>query len=644
MKNTGKLPILIVAVLAWIVIISSCANPGMPEGGYRDTIPPVLLKTDPVYKSVNNKNSEVRLTFNEYLSTEEISEELVVSPPMVKKPSILTKSKTLIIKFNEELKDSTTYSLDFKSSLADNNEKNIIEDFRYSFSTGPVFDSLRVSGHLANSFNQKPIEKGLVLLHSNLHDSAIFKVRPDYIAKTDEEGKFLIDNIAPGKYHIFALNDANNNLQYNEGAEEIAFYDSIVVPSAVFEAEPDTIRTEKDTIVVLGHTHFSPEPIFLSQFTEDLFEQFLETGKRDSRYKCTFVFGEPVKDTFALRLLNYKTTDNWYQIEYNEKFDSLSVWITDTLAAKVDTLMAEVAYFQLDSMDQVFLKKDTVELAFLDLEKERAQKKKKDKDETDKKTVEQFSWQTDLTGSTVELNKKLGISTPEPLFTFDETKIKMYLSEDTLKTPLKFSFEKDTTAYRKYLIGYKWLPGTTYSFEIDSAAAVNIYGITSRKFSSRFSSREEDFYGSLELDLSNVEMPLIVQLCSNSDEEKVVAERFISKNGKILFDYLLPEKYRVKLIYDSNGNGTWDTGSFQDNTQPEKVIYLNQVHKVRSNWDESLIWDVKPDHSFVKNIRDFEQEEKARKEAEEKAKKAKEGENRQQMQDFMQGSGTGLGF
>ncbi len=643
MKNTGKLPILIVAVLAWIVIISSCANPGMPEGGYRDTIPPVLLKTDPVYKSVNNKSSEVRLTFNEYLSTEEISEALVVSPPMAKKPSILTKSKTLIVKFNEELKDSTTYSLDFKSSLADNNEKNIIEDFRFSFSTGPVYDSLRVSGHLANAFNLKPVEKGLILLHSNLHDSAVFKIRPDYIAKTDKEGKFLIDNIAPGKYHIFALNDANNNLLYNEGAEEIAFYDSIVVPSAVFEAEPDTIRTEKDTIVVLGHTHFSPEPIYLSQFTEDLFEQYLETGKRDSRYKCTFVFGEPVKDTFALRLLNYNT-ENWYQIEYNEKFDSLSVWITDTLAAKIDTLMAEVAYFQLDSTDQVFLKKDTVELAFVDLEKERAQKRKKDKDESDKKAVEQFGWITDLTGSTVDLNKKLGITAPEPLFAFDETKIIMYLSEDTLKTPLKFSFEKDTTTYRKYLIGYQWTPGTTYSFEIDSAAATNIFGITSRKFTTRFSSREEDFYGSLELDLSNVEMPLVVQLCSNSDEEKVVAERFISADGKVLFDYLLPEKYKIKLIYDSNGNGKWDTGSFQDKTQPEKVIYLNQVHKVRSNWDESLVWDVKPDYSFIKNIRDFEQEEKARKEAEEKAKKAKEGENRQQMQDLMQGSGTGLGF
>ena len=643
MKNTGKLPILIVAVLAWIVIISSCANPGMPEGGYRDTIPPVLLKTDPVYKSVDNKSSEVRLTFNEYLNTEEISEALVVSPPMTKKPSILTKSKTLIVKFNEELKDSTTYSLDFKSSLADNNEKNIIEDFRFSFSTGPVYDSLRVSGHLADAFNLKPVEKGLVLLHSNLHDSAVFKVRPDYIAKTDKEGKFLIDNIAPGKYHIFALNDANNNLIYNEGAEEIAFYDSIVVPSAVFEAEPDTIRTEKDTIVVLGHTHFSPEPIYLSQFTEDLFEQYLETSKRDSRYKCTFVFGEPVKDTFALRLLNYNT-ENWYQIEYNEKFDSLSVWITDTLAARLDTLMAEVAYFQLDSMDQVFLKKDTVELAFVDLEKERAQKRKKDKDESEKKTVEQFNWQTDLNGATVELNKKLGISSPEPLFAFDETKIKMYLSEDTLKMPLKFSIEKDTITYRKYLIGYKWLPGTTYSFEIDSAAAINIFGISSRKFTTRFSSREEDFYGSLELDLSNVVMPLVVQLCSNSDEEKVVAERFISTDGKVLFDYLLPEKYKIKLIYDSNGNGKWDTGSFQDKTQPEKVIYLNQVHKVRSNWDESLVWDVKPDYSFVKNIRDFEQEEKARKEAEEKAKKAKEGENRQQMQDLMQGSGTGLGF
>ena len=221
MKIKGKIPILIVAALAWIVIISSCANPGMPVGGAKDTIPPVLVKTEPGYKSLNYKGKDVQLTFNEYIATEEISEVLVISPPMIKKPIIRTKSKTLVIEFNEDLKDSATYSLDFKNSIADNNEKNELENFRFSFSTGDVFDSLRVAGRLMNAFNLEPIDKGLVLIHKNLHDSAVYRVTPDYISKTDKEGLFMIDNIAPGKYHLFSIVDANNNLLYDEGAEEI---------------------------------------------------------------------------------------------------------------------------------------------------------------------------------------------------------------------------------------------------------------------------------------------------------------------------------------------------------------------------------------------------------------------------------------
>ncbi|HCE57457.1 MAG TPA: hypothetical protein DER09_06520 [Prolixibacteraceae bacterium] len=646
MKTEGKIPFLIVAAFAWIVIVSSCANVGMPEGGPRDTIPPVLLKTEPGYKSVNYKGDDVQITFNEFINTEGISEVLVISPPMIKKPLIRTKSKTLVIEFNEDLKDSTTYSLDFKSSVADNNEKNPIEDFRFSFSTGSIYDSLKVAGTLANAFNLKPIENGLVLLHKNLHDSAIFRVRPDYIAKTNKEGQFLIDNIAPGKYHLFSMNDANNNLLYDEGAEEIAFYDSLIVPTSEYISEIDTIKTATDTIVIFGHTHFYPEDVMLQQFTEDLFNQYLESYQRDSRFKCTFVFGESVKDSFGLRLLNTKPIENWYQMEYTETMDSLIIWIADTTAAKLDTLIAEVSYFQLDSLEKLFVKNDTLILSFLDTDKELQQKRKKPKDgeEEEPEPIEQFTWKTSLTGSTVELNKKLGLIAPEPVLTFDSTMILLYHTEDTLKTPLKFKFAKDTVEWRRYNIDFPWQAGTAYSLVIDSASATNIFGITSRSFKLNFTTREEDFYGTLTLNLSGVDGQVILQLLSNSDDEKVIEERITNKNGAVLFDYLLPEKYRVKVIYDRNENGKWNTGSFQDKSQPERVMYINHVHKVRSNWEETLNWDLTPDDKFIKKIRDLEEEEKKRKQAEEKAKKEREEGNKQEMQNFIQGSGTGSGI
>ena len=151
MKLKGKLPFFIVAMLAWVVIISSCANIGMPAGGPRDSVPPILLETSPEYRALNFDKKDVRFTFNEYLQTDKISEQLVISPPLEKRPSIKTKSKTLIIEFNEDLKDSVTYSLDFKNSIVDNNEQNPLKNLRFSFSTGPEYDSLRVAGRVINA-------------------------------------------------------------------------------------------------------------------------------------------------------------------------------------------------------------------------------------------------------------------------------------------------------------------------------------------------------------------------------------------------------------------------------------------------------------------------------------------------------------
>jgi len=644
MKLKAIFPILFIASLAWIVIVSSCANPGMPIGGAKDTIPPVLLRVEPGYHAVNFKGDNVKLTFNEFINTEKIAEMLVVSPPMVKKPIVRTKSKTLVVEFREDLKDSTTYSLDFKNSIADNNEQNPFPDFRYSFSTGPIFDSLRVSGQLTSAFNLEPIESGLVMLHSNQHDSAVYRVKPDYIAKTDKKGKFLIDNIAPGSYHLFSVIDANSNLLYDEGAEEIAFEDSLIIPGADFVEEIDTIKTATDTIVIYGHTRFLPDPIFLYQFSENIFSQYIKTSKRDTRYKCTFVFNESVKDSFQLRVINNDTAD-WYKMEDNENVDSLIVWIADTAIANLDTLFMEVSYLQLDSLKQLYLEKDTIDMTYFEPEK-RGQKKKKPKDgeEIEPEPIEQFSLQTNVKNSTIELNKNIGIITPEPIQAFDTTKIHFYLAEDTLKTPLPFKFEKDTVEWRQYNISYQWIPGADYKFEIDSAAVVNIFGITNRKFKAGYKAREEDFYGTVQLSLSNVETPLVLQILANTKDEKIIAEKTTDKDGKVLFDYLAPEKYKVKVIYDRNGNGRWDTGSYQDKIQPERVMYINEIIKVRGNWDSTFSWDLKTDNNFVKNIRDLEQEEKERKEKEEKARKEKEGEKVPvQRQNLMPGSeGSGM--
>lgn len=648
MKLLAKIPFLFIGGLAWIVIISSCANQGMPTGGPKDSIPPVLVGTQPLLGATNYKGDEVRLTFNEYILPSEISEELVISPPLKKRPSIRTKSKTLIIRFNEPLKDSTTFSLDFKNSVVDNNEKNALKNLRFSFSTGDVYDSLRVAGRVVNAFNLEPVEKALVLLHKNLHDSAVFKVIPEYIAKTDENGVFMIDNIAPGKYHIFAINDANSDLMYNEGAESIAFADTLVIPSAEYHEKRDTLVRGVDSLLVTGHTVFHPDPFYLREFTEDIFDQYLDSYKRDARNKCIFVFNKSVDDTFGVHLLNTEATD-WYIMEPNENVDSLVMWIADTLVARMDTLVMDLSYFQLDSANQLFVKHDTVNMNIVTKSDDSSRKRRRSRDEEKGlKPIEQFTWVSNPTSTVMELNDDITITAPEPIKSIDKSMILLYASEDTLKTPLKFQFVKDTSKYRTYKIVYDWEPEEKYTLQIDSAACENIYGITSRELSISVKIREEDYYGTIKLDITSVTCPMILQLLKNTADEEVLQQQVIKKDGMVVFSYLAPSKYKLKLIYDKNGNGKWDPGSYQDKSQPERVSYVNTVLKVRSNWDSAIKLDLKPDPTFFKNIIDKELEEEQRKAAEEKARKEREQQNNPQQQEggtnMFQNSGGGSNF
>ena len=647
MKFLTKIPYLFIAGLAWIVIISSCANQGMPTGGPKDTIPPVLIGTQPQMRATNYKGNDVRLTFNEYILPSEISDALVISPPLTKRPSIRTKSKTLIIQFNEPLKDSTTYSLDFKNSVVDNNEKNPIKNLRFSFSTGNVYDSLRVAGRVMNAFNLEPIEKALVMLHRNLHDSAVYTEIPDYIAKTDENGLFMIDNIAPGKYHIFAINDANSDMKYNEGAEEIAFVDTLVVPSAEYNEVRDTLVKGVDSLLITGHTQFYPDPFYLRLFTEDIFNQYLDSYKRDARNKCTFVFNESVSDTFGVRLLNANTSKDWYIMEPNPKVDSLVMWIADTTVTRMDTLVMELSYLQLDSMNQLYLKHDTLDMNFVDKSEGSSKKRRRPREEEEgPKPVEQFNLQSNIGMHPLELNQNIKITSPEPIKSIDTSMILLYSADDTLKTPLNFKFVKDSSAYRTYDIIYKWEPEAKYTLKVDSAAWENIYGITSRELIRSIKVREEDYYGTIKLNMTNVSTPLIVQLLKNDKDETVLQQKIVTEDGLVTFSYLAPEKYKIKLIYDTNGNGKWDTGSYQDKYQPERVSYINEVIKVRSNWDSSYSLDLKPDATFYKNIIDKELLEQQRKAAEEKAKKEREQQNKPQQQQggsnmFMNSGGGG---
>ena len=219
-----------------------------PGGGPRDETPPVFIKGVPAPGALNVSKQEIEIEFDEIIQVEKPSEKVIVSPPQKDMPEIRTSGRKVTVTLRDSLLPNTTYTIDFSDAIVDNNEKNPLYSFAYSFSTGSKIDSLQVSGILLNASDLEPITGMLVGLHSNLDDSAFQKLPLERIASSDELGHFTIRNVSPGKYRLFALKDLNRDYRFDNPSEDIAFFDSIVIPTADVKLHVDTIWNDSLTI------------------------------------------------------------------------------------------------------------------------------------------------------------------------------------------------------------------------------------------------------------------------------------------------------------------------------------------------------------------------------------------------------------
>jgi hypothetical protein len=111
----------------------------------------------------------------------------------------------------------------------------------------------------------------------------------------------------------------------------------------------------------------------------------------------------------------------------------------------------------------------------------------------------------------------------------------------------------------------------------------DIYGNINDTLKLNFNSRESGYYGTLYLNITGVNRPVVVQLLDMRD--RYIREAYLEENKRVKFDYLKPDKYRLKIIHDVNGNRKWDTGDYLKGIQPERVEYYQGEINVRSNWE-----------------------------------------------------------
>ena len=585
-----------------ILYFGSCAKMGSLAGGIKDEIPPEVLGSKPDNYSINFDRDKIEIEFDEFIVLKDINQELVVSPPLEERVSVRIKNKSIIIDLENELRDSTTYTLNFGEAIVDNNEGNPLSNYEYVFSTGDYLDSLSVGGKLSMAFDLSLAEPPVhIMLYDKFEDSVVFNEIPVYIGKPDKNGNFRINNLKADTFKIFALKDANNNFLFDQPNEEIAFLeDSLIVDPQFFldviKASLDTIKIDsiqidtllsetKDTTILEDIT--TPKLNKLPQIPPDLMvemflfmeenqQQFLKENNRKSRNKLDFNFALALSDSFYVKSLRPQRED-WYLVEESLHRDSMVYWVVDKEVREMDSIQLELNYMVLDSLNERVWKRDSLYFLYRETKKT-SRKNDEEIKETEKLVLSGLS-----KNKILELNQKLKLFSETPINYIDTSLIEFFKIKDTLEFSEAFSLEKDSVKFRKMHFIKEWEHDTRYHLVFYPGAVMDVFGSTNDTLDLPFKIREEEYYGVLIVEPDSLDYPAIIQLMDNKNT--VLREKFLESKESMRFEFLPPGKYKLKFIEDRNGNRKWDTGKYIEKKQPERVYFYYGDIQVRSNWD-----------------------------------------------------------
>ena len=533
------------SVLLTAFLAQHCANAVAPTGGPKDDRPPVVVEAVPENHSINFTSKKIEITFDEYITLENANQNVMISPPLSEKPDIKLKNKTVVIKFKESLAANTTYTIDFGSAIKDLHEGNPFKDYVFSFSTGDYIDTLSIAGKVLNAEDKKPVENAYVSLYaadSEKLDSLPMSTKPNYITKTDKDGNFSLNGLADKKYLVFALKDANSNLYFDLPNEEVAFVDTLVHPN---DSTDLTLYmfTEVDSTQVLLEKKLVEEGLLRFVFRHPAKEAVIMTP-------------EVLPDTFNLVTLHSPDYDTvWWYFSPNVK-DSLWVQV------KYDTVINDSSRYSLKF-------------------KEASGRRRKREPEKLKVTNNLIGRGGLIPG------QDLILTFSEPIVDYQMRDSAMF-NCDTMVFYDRLAFEKADEDGLKYKLTTPFSVDSSYSFEIPDSVFWGIRGRTNGPIKADFHVIKDDEYGNIYITIVPPKgmKQVVVQLTDESG--KVLKTQIVKKKEEVMFEYLMPAKYKLRAILDADGNGKWSTGNYHRHTLPETILEYQAPLDLKAGWDIDL--------------------------------------------------------
>lgn len=592
MNNSKSLYYIFIIIAA--AVMYSCANIGNPSGGPIDKTPPIFMRSNPTPNAVNVKDRKIEIFFDEIVTLKDPSTKIIVSPAQTEMPRMSALGRKVTVELVDSLLPNTTYTIDFSNSIQDNNEGNAIDNFAFAFSTGSVIDSMRVSGYVLDSRTLEPMQSVVVGLQSNLADSAFHKEKLQRVALTNDRGQFTIRNVSPGSYHIFALKDLDRDYKFGNPTEDIAFLDSIIVPSIGSREAADTVYNdlnEIDTIMRATRPAYFPNDILLSMFNEDRKSQYLANNLRVDSTRISLTFAAASDTLPSLSIVGRNDVpDQWYTLERSQTNDTLTYWIRPPHLVSADTLMVATTYLRTDTASNLSWGTDTLKFTF---QRQKAKKKKKN-EETDSLEQIRFMELHPLANGTQEVYAPLLLQTGTPIerYSREAFHLQRKLQNDTIFYPAEIksiALRDSTLSRRDLMLKVDWEPGAAYTLAVDSLAMTDIYGLQTKPLKVDFNVRKMEEYGNIVFNIPAVRDSAIVELLDGT--EKIVLRAPVKSHRAELLN-LLPGKYYARLFIDRNGNGKYDTGNYDMHLQPEETVYYPGAINLKKNWDVEQTWDI----------------------------------------------------
>ena len=555
---------------------SRCASMMIPTGGPRDTLPPVIVNMTPDNFSTDRPlvgHGKIYIEFDEFVQLKDQQKEFFTSPQMKKKPTVTLRGRGIVIQLRDTLLPNTTYALNFGSALRDNNEGNPLHSMRYVFSTGPEIDSMILSGYTADAYKADSVSKTFIWFFPAdsvediaEYDSTIFKYKPAVIARAENNGIFIAQNLKPVPYRVYAVQDKNDNQLYEPGSDQVGFLDGTYNPAALpdFAMWYDSLRH-----------YVSAEPqLYLRMFTDRAFRrQVLAQSERPLQHKALLYFSAPHPQIDSIRFDSIP--EGGFIVDpQTVGRDTLALWFTVPSAQLPDTLRGSVTYFKHDSVNVLRRVTEPLKLSwrFIEtkeqqrerekLERERRRAEEAGEEWTEPRKPSPFAFKLPLNGE-INPENHLTVDFDYPLARLDSAAMLLtLLKADNSVEDVPVRFVRDTALLRRWYVRAPWKPEGQYTLTIPAGAITDVAGFTNDSIVGKYTVLDPEKFATVKIDVRGREgMQYIVQLLDGSGSLKQERRGVVS--GPVRFNYVSPGEIKFRVIEDLNGNGKWDSTSWR---------------------------------------------------------------------------------